>query len=80
MKSLPNDVSEQVSAVDIVRIFFLLKYLRIVFASVQVNWPVFNRANNTQTNSRRKLGGKERNMMTGGAGWEGGVKGRECLH
>jgi hypothetical protein len=30
--------------------------------------PVFNRDNNTQTNSRRKLEGKERNMVTGGVG------------
>jgi hypothetical protein len=46
----------------------LLKCLGRVYASVQVNWPVFNGDNNTETNSRRKLEGKERNMVAGGVG------------
>jgi hypothetical protein len=48
--------------------FFFLECLGRVYASVQVTWPVFNRDNNTETNSRRKLEGKERNIATGGVG------------
>jgi hypothetical protein len=40
--------------------------LRRVYASFQFNWPFLSRDNNTQTNSRIKLKGKERNMVAGG--------------